>query len=81
MQNDYLNLAGNLLLDGVLKVTPRTIPGFGSPVAGDKWLLMIAAGAVTDNTLTVDPSSPPCRPGWIMRSKPTPASRASTRST
>ncbi|MFO1521603.1 MAG: hypothetical protein U1F77_06205 [Kiritimatiellia bacterium] len=44
-------------------MTPRTIPGFGSPVAGDKWLLMTAAGAVTDNTLTVDPSSPALSPG------------------
>ncbi|MFO1490493.1 MAG: autotransporter-associated beta strand repeat-containing protein [Kiritimatiellia bacterium] len=63
VQNDYLNVAGNLVLDGVLLVTPRTLPGFGTPVAGDKWLLMTAGGTITDNALAVDPSSPALSPG------------------
>ncbi|MFO1491416.1 MAG: autotransporter-associated beta strand repeat-containing protein [Kiritimatiellia bacterium] len=58
VQNDYLNITGNLLLDGVLQVTKRTVPGFGTPVLGDKWLLMSVGGAITDQGLAVDPSAP-----------------------
>ena len=63
VQNDHLNIAGNLLLDGVLYVTKRTVPGFGTPVAGDRWLLMSVGGTITDQALIVDPSAPALSPG------------------
>ena len=61
--NDYLNVAGNLTLDGILQVSKRTVPGFGTPVAGDKWLVMSVTGNVTDQILTVDGSAAPLDPG------------------
>jgi fibronectin-binding autotransporter adhesin len=63
LDNDYLMVSGNLILDGVLQVSKRTVPGFGTPVPGDKWLLMNVGGSITDQALTVDPSAPALSPG------------------
>ena len=61
--NDHLNITGNLLLNGVLRVSKRTTPGFGTPSMGDRWLLMSVGGTITDQILTVDPSAPALDPG------------------
>ncbi|MFO1491456.1 MAG: autotransporter-associated beta strand repeat-containing protein [Kiritimatiellia bacterium] len=49
--SDLVELTGGLRLDGVVHITARA--GFGTPAAGDKWLLMTYAGALTDNGATV----------------------------
>ena len=63
LDSDYLMVSGNLVLDGVLMVSKRTVPGFGTPVLGDKWLLMNVGGSITDQGLTVAPSAPALSPG------------------
>jgi fibronectin-binding autotransporter adhesin len=49
--SDFLTMNDFLILDGTINIT--ALPGFGSPVAGDSWLLMTAAGGIQKNGLVI----------------------------
>lgn len=59
--SDRIDVAGNLVLDGLLVVEP--LAGFGTPRTGDRWRLFNYTGSLTDNGLVLDagllPGLPP----------------------
>ncbi len=59
--SDFVTLTSSLVLDGVLNITP--IDGFGTPVSGDKWLIMTSAGGIQDNGVVI--GSAPSLPGGL----------------
>ncbi|MFO1489360.1 MAG: autotransporter-associated beta strand repeat-containing protein [Kiritimatiellia bacterium] len=68
---DHVNLTGPLTLAGSLRVTAinNINTSFGTPVAGDRWLLMAyptGGGMLTDNGLTVDTANSPALSGGLV---------------
>ena len=49
--SDFVTVTDVLALDGTINIT--ALAGFGSPVLGDSWRIMSAAGGVTDLGLTI----------------------------
>lgn len=49
--SDFITVTSTLTLDGLLNITP--IAGFGTPVAGDKWLIMTSAGGIADGGVSI----------------------------
>lgn len=62
--SDHVRVTTNaLMLDGILRI--NALPGFGAPVAGNRWLLMTADGGLADNTLAVDTINSPALSGGL----------------
>jgi len=55
--SDRVDVAGSLVLDGILVVDP--LAGFGTPTTGDRWRLFNYTGSLTDNGLELDLGSLP----------------------
>jgi hypothetical protein len=56
--SDHAAMLGDLTLDGKLRINP--LAGFGTPVGGERWLILThAPGGLTDNTLDVDLANSP----------------------
>ena len=49
--SDFVTVGDVLTLDGVINIT--ALPGFGTPVAGNTWLIMTSAGGIADNVVTI----------------------------
>ena len=49
--SDFITATSSLTLNGILNITP--IAGFGTPVSGDKWLIMTSAGGIAGSGLTI----------------------------
>lgn len=49
--SDFLTMNDFLILDGTINIT--ALPGFGSPAAGDSWLIMTAPGGIQKNGLDI----------------------------
>ncbi|MFO1489349.1 MAG: hypothetical protein U1F87_00190 [Kiritimatiellia bacterium] len=81
---DHVALSGPLTLAGSLRITAinNINTSFGTPVAGDRWLLMAyptGSGMLTDNGLTVDTANSPRSPAaWSTRSTPPPTGRCTS---
>ncbi len=48
---DFVTVGGALTLGGTINLT--AITGFGTPVAGDKWLVMTSEGGIADNGVAI----------------------------
>ena len=56
--SDHAAMLGALTLDGKLRI--NALGGFGTPVGGERWLILThAAGGLTNNTLDVDLANSP----------------------
>lgn len=49
--SDFLTMNDFLIFDGTINIT--ALPGFGSPAAGDSWLIMTVAGGIQKNSLVI----------------------------
>jgi fibronectin-binding autotransporter adhesin len=59
--SDFVTVGQILTLDGTLNI--QAISGFGTPVAGDSWLIMTAAGGIAPNGIVI--GSQPALPGGM----------------
>ena len=59
--SDFITATSSLTLNGILNISPIT--GFGTPVSGDKWLIMTSAGGIAGSGLTI--GSAPSLPGGL----------------
>ena len=49
--SDFVTVGGALTLGGTINIS--AITGFGTPVYGDKWLVMTSVGLISDNGVTI----------------------------
>ena len=49
--SDFLTMNDYLILDGTINI--NALPGFGSPVSGDAWLLMTVPGGIDNRGLSI----------------------------
>jgi fibronectin-binding autotransporter adhesin len=61
--SDHVATTGALMLDGKLRI--NALAGFGTPVSGNRWLLMTANGGVADGVLEVDTLNSPALSGGL----------------
>ena len=59
--SDFVTVVGMLTLHGTLNI--QAIPGFGTPVAGNSWLIMTVAETIADNGIVL--GSRPALPGGM----------------
>ncbi len=59
--SDFVTVGDVLTLDGVINIT--ALPGFGTPVEGDSWLIMSAAGGIDNRVASI--GSAPALPGTL----------------
>lgn len=55
--SDHVATTGAIMLDGKLRI--NALAGFGTPAAGNRWLLMTGNGGVADSVLEVDTANSP----------------------
>ena len=61
--SDHVATSGALMLDGKLRI--NALAGFGTPVSGNRWLLMTADSGVADGVLEVDTLNSPALSGGL----------------
>ena len=61
--SDHVATTGALTLDGTLRI--NALAGFGTPAAGNRWLLMTSNGGVADGVLEVDTVNSPVLSGGL----------------